>query len=95
MYVNDVMRAVDNTHLQLYADDTVLVSQGTDANSAEQQLQPALAQFSKWCHQNKLSLNASKTKLMVFGTRQKVKKAKDVEIMIEGVAYRLFQLTNI
>ena len=58
IYVNDVMVAVRNTHLQLYADDTVLVAQGNTADEAIRQLQPVLIQFSTWCHQNKLSLNA-------------------------------------
>ena len=52
-------------------------------------LQPALNKFAKWCGRNKLSLNAVKTKLMVFGTRHKVKKAKDIMITINNVQLQI------
>ena len=77
LYVNDVQHAMNGVNLQLYADDTVIHSTGGDVEAAARVLQPALHQFSKWCHENKLSLNVEKTKLMVFGTRHKIKKAKN------------------
>ena len=52
-------------------------------------LQPSLNQFCKWCQANKLSLNTTKTKLMVFGSRQKVKRAKEVEIRVGDVKLQL------
>ena len=42
--------------------------------------------LSRWCSVNKLSLNAAKTKLMTFGTRQRVKKCKDVKVSTGGGA---------
>ena len=80
LYVNDVQHAVHNASLQLYADDTVIHVSGTGAGIACSKLQPALDEYSNWCNENKLSLNASKTKLMVFGTRHKVKKACNISI---------------
>ena len=82
LYVNDVQNAVTNSNLQLYADDTVIYTSGVSAEVAACKLQPSLNQFYEWCQANKLSLNVTKTKLMVFGTRHKVKKAKDITIKV-------------
>ena len=84
LYMNDLQFAVKNAQIQLYADDTVIHVAGESSEEAAQQMQPALNSFSKWCSANKLSLNTSKTKMMVFGTRQKVKKAKGVILRLEG-----------
>ena len=69
LYVNDVYAAVKVSKLQLYADDTVIYSAGRSSEEATRKLQPSMNQFSVWCKANKLSLNATKTKLVVFGTR--------------------------
>ena len=89
LYVNDVNEAILGTDIQLYADDTVIFDAGLNVNDVAQTLQPALDKFSNWCHANKLSLNASKTKLMAFGTRQRVKKCKDVVVNLEGTMLQL------
>ena len=70
--------------VQLYADDTVIYVAGENSDEAAAKLQPSLNSFSKWCSANKLSLNTNKTKMMVFGTRNKVKKAKNVVLKLEG-----------
>ena len=38
--------------------------------------------FDKWCEVNSLTINISKSKLMTFGCRQKVKRAKNVVIKL-------------
>ena len=72
IYVNDTYKAVGRKGLQLYADDTVIHCRGNNALELEREMQGKLNRFSKWCKENKLTLNPSKTKLMVFGTRQRV-----------------------
>ena len=85
LYVNDVQYALRGSQIRLYADDTVIYSSGENTVELEASLQPALNKFAKWCGCNKLTLNASKTKLMAFGTRQKVKRAKRAQVKINGV----------
>ena len=85
LYVNDVQKAVNGADIQLYADDTVIHAAGTSHELAVVKLQPALNCFANWCQANKLSLNAVKTKLMVFGTRHKIKKAKNVLVTVNEV----------
>ena len=89
LYVNDVQNAVNGANLQLYADDTVIHTSGATPEEATRMLQPSLEQFTKWCTSNKLSLNDAKTKLMVFGTRHKVKKAKEVVIKVANVPLQI------
>ena len=43
-------------------------------------LQTSVNDFKKWCNVNALTINVSKTKVMAFATRSKVKKCKDVKI---------------
>ena len=59
LYVNDVQAAIKGAKLQLYADDTVIHAAGDTPDEARMLLQPALMQFTKWCTENKLSLNAT------------------------------------
>ena len=89
LYVNDMQAAVNKSDIQLYADDTVIHSSDSNSAKAASDLQTAMNQFTRWCHENKLSLNASKTKQMVFGTRSMVKKAKNIRLMVEGVALQV------
>ena len=69
--------------LQLYADDTVIYSAGNNSEEATRKLQPSLNQFSIRCKDKKLSPNATKTKLVEFGNRQKIKKVKNTVVTIE------------
>ena len=84
VYVNDLQGALDNCKVKLYADDTVIYQTAVDHRVASDMLQASLEKFQIWCKINKLTINAKKTKLMVFGTRNKVKRAKEVRVSING-----------
>ena len=53
----------------LYADDTAIFSRGTDVNSIQENLSKDFDLVSEWLVMNKLTLNVSKTKSVLFGTR--------------------------
>ena len=89
LYVNDMQHAVHGANIQLYADDTVIFVSDNDPETAARLLQPSLNKFALWCSSNKLSLNVKKTKLMTFGTRQRVKKAKEVKVSINAKPLQL------
>ena len=84
VFINDLDRALTNCNLKLYADDSVIYVSGLDVNDAVAQLQTNLDKFSKWCRVNKLTINTKKPKLMVFGSRSKVKRAKNIKIKLAG-----------
>ena len=89
LYVNDVQNAVHDASIQLYGDDTVIHVSGSNPGEIELKLQPALDEFSAWCDENKLTLNASKTKVMVFGTRYRVKKAKNISVKMSNTTLQV------
>ena len=85
IYINDLIYALDDCKLKLYADDTVIYHSDVDHSLASRKLQSNLDGFYKWCLENKLTVNIKKTKVMVFGTRYRVKKAhKSVKITINN-----------
>ena len=84
IYVNDIQGAVENCGIKLYADDTVLYQSGVNVDEARGKLQKSVTEFKNWCDINALTINASKTKLMAFASRSRVKKCKNVDVRIGG-----------
>ena len=88
IYVNDLKQALEGFRFKLYADDTVLYQSGLNADEASEALHTSLNKFCEWSSSNRLTINTSKTKIMVFGSRSKVKKAKNVTVNMKGVALK-------
>ena len=90
VYVNDVQNAMDDCLIKLYADDTVLYQSGISSHETAAKLQASLDLFVRWCSvKNKLAINIKKTKTMFFGTRHKLKKAKNIDIVINNEHLKL------
>ena len=89
IYINDLMYVLNDCKLKLYADDTVIYQSDIDHSMASVGLQINLDCFYRWCIENKLTINIKKTKLMVFGTRSRVKKSKSVKISINNECLQL------
>ena len=68
----------------MYADDTVIYFSATSPSLIKQVLQNDLNYVEQWLQENKLVLNQSKTKWMLFGTRQKLEHSSDIEIQFHG-----------
>ena len=49
LYVNDMLEALGNVNVQLYADDTVLSVSGANLREVESCLQHNLNRFQSWC----------------------------------------------
>ena len=78
IYMNDIASVTNKFHFTLYADDTSLVepictfSYGTVGTSGiSDSINSELCLITDWLCLNKLSLNAKKTKMMIFHHRQK------------------------
>ena len=82
IYVNDVERSCLHSKVRLYADDTVLYASGTNIRTVEEHLQKDLNNYAKWCLRNKLTINVSKTKGMLFGPRKK--RSKEFTFNLHG-----------
>ena len=72
LYMNDLPKAIGNCKIESYVDDTKLYISFTlkDQDSAVIHLQQDLNRFAEWCCANHLLINPTKTKIMLFGTRQ-------------------------
>lgn len=66
IYMNDLMYVKFKGFLNLFADDSCLTVTGKDYNEISDNLNHDLDLFSTWCTTNKLTINAKKTKIVVF-----------------------------
>lgn len=70
VYVNDLPQSVMKSSIGMYANDTVIYFSDTSPCLIKQVLQNDLNYIEQWLQETKLVLNQSKTKWMLFGTRQ-------------------------
>ena len=82
VYINDLKNIMGNVNYQLYADDTVLYCSNDSYDKCTNELQFTLDKFVVWCSKNALTINIKKTKIMTFGSKYRVKKAKNVDIKV-------------
>lgn len=66
-----------------FADDTVLLYNGTDEGTLNYQINNDLNTYLKWLFSNKLKINIDKTKYIIF--KQKNKLINDLQININGI----------
>ena len=83
VYANDIPKIVKNCEIALYADDTVLYTANGDFNASVTKMQSDLDSLSTWCTANGIKANTDKTKVMVFGSTNCLKKLPEFEVTIE------------
>ena len=71
IYINDLPNAIKNSETNLFADDTCLLSSDSDLEHLETKINTDLADLSTWLKANKISLNATKTEVLLFRSRKK------------------------
>ena len=69
LYINDLCTVSNITKCVLFADDTNIFCTGEDIQQLLQVMTTELSKYKQWFDNNKLSLNLTKTKFMVFGNR--------------------------
>ena len=70
VFINDLPNTCLQSQIQLYADDTVIYSSGSDIMQIQSSLQSDFNRVQNWLNNNKLLLNKGKSCSMVFGTRR-------------------------
>ena len=70
MFMNDMPLNV-SASVDMYADDSTITATGKTTETVEEKLNNDLHEVSKWCEENKMVINAEKTKIMLITTRQK------------------------
>ena len=84
IYVNDLPSTVNICDITLYADDTVLFCSAKSAIELEQKLNSDLLNLSHWFAANRLTLNTSKCKFMVFASNAQLTRLNDVSLLIDN-----------
>jgi len=72
-FINDLPDVLSKSKVVLYADDTAIMYKSRSAPDIENILNRELAKVADWMDINKLTVNASKTKVMLFGSQHKLK----------------------
>lgn len=72
IYTNDLPLTIQNSTVVVYADDTTLYITASTINELEAIMNLDLEKVSSWVKNNKLVLNISKTKCIIFGSRSMV-----------------------
>ena len=86
LYINDIPQAID-CELLLYTDDTCLIFQHKDITDIESTLNKNFSMLCDWFVDNKLSIHfgENNTKSILFGSKQKIKKSKPLNIQYNGI----------
>lgn len=71
VYINDLACIGLEGKLQMYADDTVIIYSLKQYQDLERAMTSDLLKLEKWFFDNKLSFNATKTKYILFGHKNK------------------------
>ena len=73
VYINDLCNVLELCGTSMYADDTAVFYFGEDSDEVRLSLQHDMQSISHWMYQNRLSLNVKKTKMMIIGSRQRLR----------------------
>lgn len=71
IFINDLPKTSTFLSTRLYADDTSLTASGSDLDSLLCEINNHLPAIYEWLCSNKLTLNLTKTKYIIFMPRQK------------------------
>ena len=84
IYINDLTNVSNRLNFLMYADDTTIYFNLEEFEylNRERDITSELEKVNTWLKLNKLSLNAQKTKLMVFHRKQK--QVDEINVQING-----------
>ena len=84
IFINDLPNYVGNSKPYLFADDSSIISQGSDQHELSVSLQSYISSVSHWSYHNKLSLNTKKTKIMKIYSQFKFPDLNPITIEINN-----------
>ena len=83
LYVNDLPQYVQNQNCNIFADDTIMYSFGSNVEELSCKMQGALDSIMPWYMTYRLSINANKSAIMLIGRPSQVH--DDIDIKINDV----------
>ena len=86
IYINDLISAITHSHTAAYVDDSLLYFKFpvSDSSSAMAAVNQDLRNITKWCATNALLINPDKTKLVVVGSAQLIKRLPPISLSLLG-----------
>ena len=85
LYTNDLPLCINKSKSILFADDTNVYMSGKLINDLYKNMNKELEVLADWFHANKLSLNVSKTKYMLFSRSHPVQREETVLTMSDTI----------
>ena len=82
LYINDLYTYLTDSAVSLYADDTALYTSAKTQIEIKLTLQIELTIVCEWLKVNKLTLNANKTKYVIFSTKQHLYTKPDLNLYV-------------
>ena len=82
LHISDLPKCVLSCSIGMYADDTVIYFSSSNTGDIVETLQNDLDRVAQWMISSRLVLNEVKTKVMFFGTKQKL--FGDINIQLHG-----------
>ena len=80
VYIDDLADSLKNSKASLFGNDTAFYCTASTAAELQLKLNEDLALVNDWLTTHKLTLNVSKTKLMVIAGRRKLARVEEIEL---------------
>ena len=93
LYINDIYRAVDDTIIRLFADDTSFLIYDQTLNTLKNKASHAFQGLFDWCKANRLTISVAKTNFVLFHTPNKPMEQNLKEIVTDEISIE--RVTNI
>ena len=94
VYIDDLVKHLEQCSVHLYADDTVIYFSSKDVHMIESVLNSELQNIFDWLGSSKLSLNCSKTVCMLFGSQRMLNKCNQLNIIVNRAKIQQVQSTK-
>ena len=83
VFINDLTLSVKYSNTILFADDIAIYFSGKNCSEIQSKMNEDLALVKKWLNDHRLTLNITKSKFVVVGGKQQLKRFQDLTLKIE------------
>ena len=81
VYINGIQSELQHSKITMFADDMAFYCHENSPTNLQSKLNADLAAITSWLHDNKLTLNVTKSKFMVIGGRNKLSQFNDIALV--------------
>ena len=81
VYINGIQSELQYSKMTIFADDMAFYCHENSPTNLQSKLNADLAAITSWLHDNKLTLNVTKSKFMVIGGRNKLSQFNDIALV--------------